>query len=50
MVEVYTEKEIRTIGSQIEKNFGKYKSVLHKIVSPDILVDIVVIEPTKELI
>ena len=48
MTEFYTEKEMRTISSHIEKNFGKYKTVLHEIVSPDIHVDICVIEPTKQ--
>ena len=48
MVAVYTEKEIKTIESHIEKFFGKYKNVLHEIVSPDIHVDICVIEPTKK--
>jgi tetratricopeptide (TPR) repeat protein len=48
MVELYTEKEVKIIESHIEKTFGKYKNVLHEIVSPDIHVDICVIEPTEK--
>lgn len=47
-VEVYTEKELNVIESHITKRFGKYGNVFHEIVSPDIHVDICVIEPTKK--
>jgi hypothetical protein len=48
MAEVYTEKEFDIIDSHIEKSFGKCKNVFHELVSPDIHVDICVIEPTKK--
>jgi len=47
MLEIYTEKELKIIDSHINKTFGKYKNVFHEISSPDIHVDICVIEPTK---
>ncbi|GHV93856.1 hypothetical protein AGMMS50293_01760 [Spirochaetia bacterium] len=45
---VYTEEEFDCIEAHIEKYFGKYKNVFHEVVSPDIHVDIAVIEPCKE--
>jgi len=48
MLEFYTEKEFKIIDSHIDKTFGKCKNVFHEIVSPDIHVDICVIEPTKQ--
>jgi hypothetical protein len=48
MLERYTEKEFEIIDSHINKTFGKCKNVFHEIASPDIHVDICVIEPTKE--
>jgi len=48
MAEFYTEKEFSIIDSHIAKSFGKCKNVFHEIVSPDIHVDINVIEPTKK--
>jgi tetratricopeptide (TPR) repeat protein len=46
--EVYSEAEIDCIESHIEKHFGKFKNVFHEVVSPDIHVDIVIIEPAPE--
>jgi tetratricopeptide (TPR) repeat protein len=46
--ELYSEEEIDCIESHIEKYFGKFKSVFHEVVSPDIHVDIVIIEPVPE--
>ncbi len=48
MAEFYTEKEVEVIENHIESAFGKFKNVLHEIFSPDIHVDICVIEPTKK--
>jgi len=45
---VYDEKELDIIESHIEKHFGKYKNVFHEILSPDIHVDIAMIEPSKK--
>jgi len=45
---VYSEKEIDAVEAHISRFFGKYENVLHEIVSPDIHVDIAVIEPTEE--
>jgi tetratricopeptide (TPR) repeat protein len=46
--EVYAEAELNCIEAHIEKYFGKYKNVFHEVVSPDIHVDIAVIEPTEK--
>jgi len=45
---VYTEEERDAVSDHIEKVFGKYNPVLRKIVSPDIRVDICVIEPSNQ--
>jgi tetratricopeptide (TPR) repeat protein len=41
----YTEAECNCVEAHIEKYFGKYNKVFHEVVSPDIHVDIAVIEP-----
>jgi hypothetical protein len=48
MAEFYTEKEMRAVDVHIGSHFGKFNNVMHEIVSPDIHVDICVIEPTKK--
>lgn len=48
MIEFYTEKEMELIETYIEKAYGSFNSVLHEIASPDIHVDICVIEPAPE--
>jgi len=45
---LYSEKEVEAIESHISSHFGKFDNVLHEIVSPDIHVDICVINPTPE--
>ncbi len=45
---VYSEKEMETIENHIEQHFGKFDEVFHEIISPDIHVDICVVNPTKE--
>ena len=45
---VYAENEIDALEAHISKVFGKYDKVLHEIASPDIHVDIAVIEPSAE--
>lgn len=44
--EVYDEEEVEALDAHIEKYFGASENVFHEIVSPDIHVDIYVIEPT----
>lgn len=44
--EVYDEEEVEALDAHIEKYFGESENVFHEIVSPDIHVDIYVIEPT----
>jgi tetratricopeptide (TPR) repeat protein len=46
--ETYTEKEMDAVSGHISKYFGEFDNVFHELVSPDIHVDIAVIEPTKE--
>ena len=46
--EVYSEDEQNTIETHISTCYGKFDSVLHEIVSPDIHVDICVIPPTTD--
>ena len=46
--EVYTEEELDVVESHIEANFGAYGHVFHEIVSPDIHLDICIVEPTEE--
>lgn len=48
MIEFYTEKELELIEAYIERTYGSFDSVLHEIASPDIHVDICVIEPRPE--
>lgn len=46
--ELYSEEELEAIESHIETYFGEYDSVFHELVSPDIHVDICLIEPSPE--
>jgi tetratricopeptide (TPR) repeat protein len=46
--ELYSDEEINCIEAHIEKYFGEFKNVFHEMVSPDIHVDIVIIEPVPE--
>ena len=46
--ELYTEDEMNALEAHISSYFGEFKNVLHEIVSPDIHVDICVIEPTAD--
>jgi hypothetical protein len=45
--EIYTEKEMDTVSAHIAQHFGGFKNVLHELASPDIHVDIAVVEPAK---
>lgn len=46
--EFYTEEEVQRVEEHIKTYFGGYDSVFHEIVSPDIHVDIAIIEPTEQ--
>ena len=46
--ELYTEEELDAVEAHIETRFGKFKNVFHELVSPDIHVDICIIDPTPE--
>lgn len=46
--ELYAEEEQRILEEHIGKYYGNFPNVLHEIVSPDIHVDIFIVEPTTE--
>ncbi len=45
---VYAETDLEWVEAHIEKYFGKAEHVFHEIVSPDIHVDVHIIEPTEQ--
>lgn len=45
--EVYTEDELDALEAHIETHFGPMKNVFHELVSPDIHVDIAIVEPRE---
>jgi tetratricopeptide (TPR) repeat protein len=45
---IYSEEEMNALERHIEKYFGPFTNVFHEIASPDIHVDIAVVEPTPE--
>jgi len=46
--ELYNEHELEVLENHISNYFGKFDNVLHEVMSPDIHVDICVIDPTPE--
>ena len=46
--ELYTAEEISIIEEHIAAHFGVFHSVFHEIISPDLHIDIVIIEPQGE--
>jgi len=44
----YNEKEIASIETFITERFGSYGNVFHELVSPDIHLDVAIIDPTPE--
>ena len=46
--ELYAEEEMDAVENYIEANFGTYGHVFHEVVSPDIHLDICIVEPTEE--
>ncbi|MEG0366749.1 MAG: suppressor of fused domain protein, partial [Coprobacillus sp.] len=47
-LELYNEQELNELEEYIADNFGDFKEVFHEIASPDIHVDIAVIEPNEK--
>ena len=45
---LYDDEEIDVVDSFISDMFGSYKNVLHEIASPDIHLDVCIVEPTDE--
>ncbi len=46
--ELYTEIELNTLDRYAETAFGSYETVFHELESPDIHVDLLLIEPTED--
>ena len=46
--EVYTEEEMEAVEAHIQQYFGKFENVFHELSSPDIHVDICVVQPSAE--
>ncbi len=46
--EVYTEEEMEAIEGHIQQYFGDFEHVFHELASPDIHVDICVVQPSAE--
>ena len=46
--EVYTEEEMEAVEAHIQQYFGKFENVFHELASPDIHVDICVVQPSAE--
>ena len=46
--EVYTEEEMEAIEGHIQQYFGDFENVFHELASPDIHVDICVVQPSEE--
>ena len=47
-LELYTEKELDELEIHIEEYVGEFDQILHEIYSPDIHLDIAVINPTED--
>lgn len=45
---LYSEEELDELEAHIVKNFGNFKDVFHELVSPDIHLDVIVVEPTQD--
>lgn len=46
--EMYEEEEVNALEAHIEKHFGHFENVFHEVASPDIHVDIYIIDPTPK--
>ena len=46
--EIYSQREMKAVDKFIGKCFGKFPTVFHELVSPDIHVDICLIPPDKD--
>lgn len=47
-LELYKQEDIEALDQHIRKYYGNYDHVFHELISPDIHVDICIIEPTPE--
>jgi hypothetical protein len=45
---MYSEADVTCVEDHITKYFGEYENVFHEIISPDIHVDIAIINPTQK--
>ncbi len=45
---IYSEKESLELEEYVTKTFGEFKCAIHELISPDIHLDILVVEPTEE--
>ena len=45
---LYDDNEIEIIDEFISDTFGKYESVFHEIASPDIHLDVCLVDPSEE--
>lgn len=45
---LYTKKELNEYEKYVKEQFGDFKEVFHEIASPDVHLDVLLIEPTKE--
>ncbi len=43
----YSEKESLELEEYVTKTFGEFKYAIHELISPDIHLDILVVEPTE---
>lgn len=46
--ELYTEEQLKVVERHIERRIGHYGRVFHEIVSPDIHVDIAIVDPDSD--
>ncbi len=47
-LEIYEQEDIEVLDQHIRKHYGEYEHVFHELVSPDIHVDICIVDPTPE--
>jgi hypothetical protein len=45
---LYSEKELNEYEEHVTKHFGEFKEVFHEMVSPDVHLDVIIIEPTED--
>lgn len=45
---LYNEKQLNAVEAHVETYFGEYEQVLHELLSPDLHIDLLIIEPRPE--